>query len=69
VREIDGHDHEQIAAALSALPFESGRPSAIIAHTVKGKGVSFMENQVAWHYKSPSAEQLAAAIEELGGCR
>ena len=49
VREIDGHDHAQIAAALTAAPFEPGRPSVIIAHTVKGKGVSFMEDRLAWH--------------------
>jgi len=66
VREIDGHDHAQIHAALHAVPFEPGRPSVVIAHTVKGRGVSFMENKLAWHYKSPSAEQLAQALTELG---
>jgi transketolase len=66
VREIDGHDHAQIESALSSVPFEPGKPSVIIAHTVKGKGVSFMENQLAWHYKSPNAEQLAQALAELG---
>ena len=65
VREIDGHDHAAIRAALTAVPFEPGRPSAIIAHTIKGKGVSFMEANLAWHYKSPNAEQLAAALAEL----
>lgn len=67
VREIDGHDHAQISAALSSVPFEAGRPSVVIAHTVKGKGVSFMENQLLWHYRSPSDEQLAQALRELGG--
>ena len=66
VREIDGHDHTQIQSALTSLPFEPGKPSVIIAHTIKGKGVSFMENQLAWHYKSPNAEQLAQALAELG---
>lgn len=66
VREIDGHDYEQIDDALLSVPFEAGRPSCIIAHTVKGKGVSFMENQLAWHYKSPSAEELGQALAELG---
>jgi transketolase len=66
VREVDGHDHAQIAEALGALPFEPGKPSAIIAHTIKGKGVSFMEGQLAWHYKPPNAEQLALALAELG---
>lgn len=66
VREIDGHNLKQIQDTLQRVPFESERPSCIIAHTVKGKGVSFMENQVAWHYKSPNAEQLGQALEELG---
>ena len=65
VQTIDGHDHDQIEAALSRVPFEPGKPSVIIAHTIKGKGVSFMENQLAWHYKSPNAEQLAQALGEL----
>lgn len=65
-REIDGHDLAQIEKALLSVPFESGRPSCIIAHTVKGKGVSFMEGQLAWHYKSPSNEQLSQALAELG---
>jgi len=66
VREIDGHDYTQIESALSSVPFEPGKPSVIIAHTIKGKGVSFMENQLAWHYKSPNDEQLAQALAELG---
>jgi transketolase len=66
VREIDGHNMEEIVEAIGAVPFESGRPSAIIAHTVKGKGVAAMEDQLAWHYKSPSDEQLTAALKELG---
>jgi len=68
VREIDGHDYGQIEEALISVPFEPGKPSVIIAHTIKGKGVSFMENQLAWHYKSPNNEQLAQALAELGGC-
>jgi transketolase len=63
--EIDGHDVAQVRAALTAVPREPGQPTAVIAHTVKGKGVSFMENELAWHYRSPSAEQLAAALAEL----
>lgn len=66
VQEIDGHDYAQIERALTAVPFEPGKPSVIIAHTIKGKGVSFMENQLAWHYKSPNAEQLKQALAELG---
>ncbi len=66
VREIDGHDHAAIAAAFAAVPFAAGRPSVVVAHTVKGKGVSFMEGQLAWHYKAPNAEQLAQALREIG---
>lgn len=65
IREIDGHDHAAIREALTSLPWEPGRPSCLIAHTVKGKGVSFMENQLPWHYKSPNAEQLRKALSEL----
>jgi len=63
--EIDGHDHGQIARALAKVPRESARPTAVIAHTVKGKGVSFMEGSLAWHYKSPNDSQLVQAIGEL----
>ena len=65
VREVDGHNHAELIDALGSLPWEHGKPSFLIAHTTKGKGVSFMENSVDWHYKSPSAEQLALALEEL----
>ena len=64
VLEIDGHDHAAIEAALSAD--HAGRPKAIIAHTTKGKGVGFMEADLAWHYKAPTAKQLADALAELG---
>jgi transketolase len=64
-REIDGHDHEALEDMLGCAPWEPGKPSFVIAHTTKGKGVSFMENKVEWHYKSPSAEQLAQALEEI----
>ncbi len=65
-REIDGHNCDEIAPILEQVPFQPGKPSCIIAHTIKGKGISFMENQVAWHYKSPNDEQLAQALKELG---
>lgn len=65
VREIDGHDHAQIIASLRETPAESGRPTVILAHTVKGKGVSFMEDELAWHYRSPNDEQLALALAEV----
>jgi transketolase len=66
VQEIDGHDHEQVLQSLQGVPFESGKPSAVIAHTVKGKGVSFMENKLVWHYRSPDDELLAEALNEIG---
>ncbi len=65
VHEIDGHDHAALQAALSAPPILATRPTVVIAHTVKGKGVSFMENLLAWHYKNPDDEQVLAALAEL----
>jgi len=65
VREINGHNHTAILESLETLPFEPGKPSFLVAHTVKGKGVSFMENSLAWHYRSPTAEQLEAALAEI----
>lgn len=65
VREVDGHDHDAIVNALRA-PARSGIPVVVLAHTVKGKGVTFMENDLAWHYKAPNAGQLAKALDELG---
>ena len=63
VHEIDGHDNQRIAEALSVISDE--KPTVIVAHTTKGKGVSFMENCVEWHYKNPSDEQLFMALAEL----
>jgi transketolase len=65
VREVDGNDLEQVEAALSAIPFEQGKPSVLIAHTVKGKGISFMEHQLKWHHGVPSDEEMLLANEEL----
>ena len=65
VQTIDGHDFEAMEHAFYCALKEQGRPSAIILKTVKGKGVSFMENQVGWHGKAPNAEQYQAAMEEL----
>jgi transketolase len=67
VREIDGHNFDQVESALKGIPFEPGRPSCIIAHTVKGKGVSFMENKLLWHYRSPDEQELRRALAELEG--
>lgn len=65
VREVDGNDVAALKDAFAALPFEKGKPSVIIAKTVKGKGVSFMENQLKWHHGVPTAEQYELAQEEL----
>jgi len=65
VREIDGHDHAALESNLQDVPWVQGRPSMLVMHTTKGKGVSFMENRVEWHYKSPNDEQLAVARAEL----
>lgn len=65
VERIDGHDHEALKAAL-ARSAHADRPACIIADTIKGHGVSFMENQVLWHYRSPQGEEFAAAMRELG---
>ena len=67
VINIDGNDFDQIDAAFKEAKATKGMPTAIIAHTVKGKGVSFMENQVGWHGKAPSKEECAEALKELGG--
>jgi transketolase len=67
VAEVDGHDHDQLRAALSSLPLEAGKPTCVIAHTVKGKGVSFMEHSVLWHYRTARGEEFAAAESELLG--
>lgn len=64
---IDGHDFDQIFAALDMAKDTVDKPTMIIAKTVKGKGVSFMENQASWHGSAPSEEQLEQALSELGG--
>lgn len=63
--EVDGHDHAALTAALSSTPWEQGKPSVLIAHTTKGKGVSFMEDSVAWHYRNPNDRELRMALAEL----
>jgi transketolase len=61
--DVDGHDINALKSALAAA--DPGAPTAIVAHTIKGKGVSFMEDRLEWHYKSPNDEQLAAGLAEL----
>ncbi len=66
-REIDGHDPVAVERALTEVPLRAGRPTCVVAHTVKGKGVSFMEGRLLWHYRSPNEEELARALAELDG--
>jgi len=63
--EVDGHDHEAMKDLLIKVPLMSGKPTCIVAHTVKGKGVSFMENSVLWHYRSAQAKEYEQAFQEL----
>ena len=66
VAEIDGHNPAALLERFSTLPIEPGKPTCVIAHTTKGKGVSFAENEPAWHHGVPTREQLVAAAKELG---
>jgi len=66
VREVNGHDPAELLDAFDALPLEPGRPNCLIAHTHKGHGVSFIEDQPEWHHRIPTGDELAAALRELG---
>jgi transketolase len=66
VSQVDGHDHDVVRAALSADSAATGRPRCVILDTVKGKGVSFMEHSVLWHYRAPRGDEFARALAELG---
>ena len=65
VVEVNGHDHGELLDVLSTVPFRPGKPTMVIAHTHKGHPISFMSNNVAWHHKVPSADQLRLALDEL----
>jgi transketolase len=67
VGEMDGHDHGALRTAFEATPLAPGKPSCLIAHTTKGKGVSFMENTVLWHYRIARGAEFDAALVELEG--
>jgi len=67
VEEINGHDFKEITGALQKAKEVKGKPTMIIANTVKGKGVSYMENQVGWHGSAPNPDQTGQALSELGG--
>lgn len=65
VRDIDGNNMEEVVRTLDALPLEKGKPSLIVAHTVKSKGISFAENKAAYHYWTPKGDEMAQAIHEV----
>jgi transketolase len=67
VVELDGHDHAALLEAFARVPFVPDRPSCIVAHTVKGKGVSFMEDKLLWHYTAPKGDELPKALAEVEG--
>jgi transketolase len=67
VSQVDGHDCGALGQILSRVPNEKGRPSCVIAHTIKGRGVSFMENSVLWHYRVAAGEEFTSALAELQG--
>ncbi len=66
VQEVNGHDLGRLLEVFQAIPLETGRPTMIIAHTTKGKGISFMENVPIWHYRMPNEEEMKVARQELG---
>lgn len=64
-KTVNGHNLEALVQALKSVPFHLGKPSVIIAETTKGKGVSYMENQLEWHYRSPNSEQREQALQQI----
>ena len=65
VREVDGNNISELADIFDQLPFAAGKPNLVLAHTVKGKGVSFIENQISWHHHVPTDNEFAVAMREL----
>jgi transketolase len=65
VREVNGNDIGALVDIFAQTPFEPGKPSLILAHTIKGKGISFMENSVKWHHRVPTDAEMALALQEL----
>ena len=65
VREVGGHDIPKLLSTLGEVPFAKNKPSVVIAKTIKGKGVSFMEDSLLWHYRNPSKEEMELALKEL----
>jgi transketolase len=67
VREVEGHDHEALLDCFAQVPFQPGKPNCVIAHTVKGNGVSFMAERPEWHHRVPTDAELERALQELDG--
>ena len=65
VREVDGNDTQALVEVFNQAPFEAGKPNLVLAHTIKGKGVSFIENSIKWHHRVPTDEELETARREL----
>lgn len=65
VRHVNGHDFKELKETFDALPFAAGKPSLIVAHTVKGKGISYMENEIKWHHGVPGKDEYAMGLQEL----
>ena len=65
VQEVDGHDFEALTEVLSRTPLQVGKPTLVLAHTIKGKGISFMENEKKWHHGVPKDDELASALAEI----
>lgn len=65
LRTVDGNDIRDLVDVFAALPFEKGKPSLVLAHTVKGKGVSYIEDQASWHHRVPTDEEFNLAMQEL----
>ncbi len=65
-KEVEGHNFYEISKVFGSMTFDTDRPTVIIAHTIKGKGVSFMENNILWHYRSPDDEEYKTIMKELG---
>lgn len=63
--EVDGHNHDELKFVFSKLPLDNNKPSFILANTIKGKGVDFMENNLLWHYRSPNEEEYNLALKKL----
>jgi transketolase len=65
VAEVNGHGLFEIGEVLERVPREPGKPTCVLAHTIKGKGIRFMENKLLWHYRAPNAAEIEQALAEL----